>query len=66
MKNLTLIFNQLGYQQYVIADGTDGESGDTHVCPECETEYTNTGGGVICEKCGDGSLPNEQCATQGE
>lgn len=46
MNDLIATINHLGFKQYVKPD-------ETHVCPNCEREYTNQGEGVICDICGD-------------
>lgn len=46
MSALSLTINHLGFKQYV-------DETDEYCCPNCELQYTNTGGGLICEQCGE-------------
>lgn len=41
-----MVTNHLGFQQYV-------DVLDEYCCPNCEMQYTNTGGGILCDACGD-------------
>lgn len=38
--------NHLGFSQVV-------DNGGVHRCPNCGTEYTNEGEGILCKSCGD-------------
>lgn len=57
MDDLTLTINHHGHKQYV-------DLNDQYVCPSCGHEYTNTGEGVLCERCGSEADLQQQLDNQ--